>query len=94
MAHIDHINHISTDNRWVNLRVVSQADNTKNASKRRDNTSGVTGVIWHKATSKWQVSIDAARKRVYGGLFDSFEDAVAKRKELELKYGFHPNHGT
>lgn len=92
--HIDHINHVPTDDRWINLREVSVAENNRNQSKHRANTSGVTGVSRFKGTDKWRAYIRAADKQVHGGLFSSFEDAVAKRKELELKYGFHPNHGT
>jgi hypothetical protein len=32
-------------------------------------------------------------KKIYGGKFKKFEDAVQRRKELEQKHGFHPNHG-
>lgn len=49
---VDHINHDRADNRWVNLRVVSKSTNAKNLSKYVSNSSGVTGVCWHKKTTK------------------------------------------
>ena len=45
---IDHVNHIKDDNRLINLREATILDNQRNASKRKDNLSGVTGVSWRK----------------------------------------------
>jgi hypothetical protein len=93
-GHIDHINHDSTDNRWANLREVSSVENSRNMSRSRSNKSGVTGVSWDKGTGKWFVCIMVDGKTRYGGIFTSIEEAAAKRKELEQKYNFHPNHGA
>jgi hypothetical protein len=41
---VDHINHVRSDNRIVNLRDVSASENQRNASKRSGNLSGVVGV--------------------------------------------------
>jgi len=91
---IDHIDHDSLNDRWDNLREVSGGENQKNLPKYSNNTSGMTGVKWHNQANKWLAYITAAGKLTSGGLFTSFEDAVAKRKELEKKYSFHPNHGS
>ena len=91
---IDHINHDSTDNRFANLREATRRENSRNQSKARDNTSGITGVYWHKPRCKWYVRIKAGGKHLYGGLFESLEDAVARRKELEVLHDFHANHGA
>jgi hypothetical protein len=90
---IDHINHDSLDNHWANLREVSSAENSRNLSKCKNNTSGVMGVSWFKRYSKWMVYIKNNGTRIFGGYFDSFEEACARRKELEKTYGFHENHG-
>ncbi len=42
---VDHIDRDSSNNKITNLRVVSEAENLRNPSKFRTNTSGVTGVI-------------------------------------------------
>jgi len=91
---IDHINHDALDNRWSNLRDVEQIDNMHNQTNRKSNTSGVLGVGWVKKRGAWQARIGVLGGRVYGGCFKTFEEAVAKRKELEKTYDFHPNHGA
>ena len=90
---IDHINGDATDNRIENLRDVSNQENQRNKSRQSRNTSGVTGVHWHKRDKKWIARIKVDKKDLYIGMFDTFEEAVAARKEAEIKYGFHENHG-
>lgn len=41
---IDHINGISEDNRWSNLRLASNQQNLQNHGARRDSKTGVKGV--------------------------------------------------
>lgn len=90
---IDHINGNSGDNRVENLRCVSQAENTKNRMISRNNTSGVMGVSWCKAANKYQTYIDVDGKRKPLGLFKSIIEASKVRREAEIKYNYHPNHG-
>ena len=91
---IDHINGIRDDNRIINLRVVSVAENNKNTRKRKQNTSGVTGVSWESDRSKWLAYIGVNKKRhVKLGRFDSLLDACCSRKSAEITHGYHANHG-
>ncbi|MGL5904208.1 MAG: HNH endonuclease [Cetobacterium sp.] len=90
---IDHIDHIRTNNRLSNLRKASRKQNMQNQSLRRNNSSGVTGVYWSAKRSKWFADICIDYKTTYLGAFDTLEDAVASRKEAEIKHGFHKNHG-
>lgn len=92
-GNIDHINGDPSDNRLENLRCVSQAANNRNARRRRDNTSGVTGVLWYKAQGKWGAKINRDGKPVFLGLHASMEDAIAARRLAEAEYGYHSNHG-
>ena len=50
---------------------------------RSNNTSGVTGVEWHKTKQRWQASICFKGKRRCLGYYTRFEDAVKARKQGE-----------
>ena len=86
---IDHINGIRDDNRLSQLRVISKAEQQKNAKLRKDSTSGHLGVHWNKRAKKWAARI----ARVHLGYFTSIEEAVKARKEADGKHGYHKNHG-
>ena len=86
---IDHINRNRSDNRIANLREVTNKQNGQNKSKRSDNTSGHTGVSWHKQSSKWQVKIKHNQKLIHLGYFTDIEEALSARKAGELKYWGH-----
>lgn len=90
---IDHINGVPDDNRIKNLRDVTHAENLRNCKKRVDNTSGTTGVVFHKPTSKWQARGYSKGKAKSIGLFEDKQDAIAARKDWEKSNGFHKNHG-
>lgn len=91
---VDHEDHDGTNNKWLNLRAATHAQNHQNISKPKDNSSGVVGVCWHKRYSKWMARIQVNRKGIFLGCFHCFDDAVKARKEAEIQYGFHKNHGT
>lgn len=91
---IDHINHVRSDNRICNLRPVNSQGNSRNATISVKNTSGVTGVSWRKDRSKWVSYIVVNRKKLNLGCFSCLKEATKVRKEAEVKYGFHENHGV
>ena len=90
---LDHINHIRTDNRWLNLREATCQENQRNRTKNKDNTSGVTGVYRHTVTQQWYSQIKDGGKNKYLGYFTDKFEAICARKSAEVKYGFHENHG-
>ena len=90
---LDHINHHRDDNRLCNLRPVTKRDNAKNKILPSNNTSGVIGVHWNKQKKKWVGAIKINGRSVESRIFSKKEDAIAHRKALEKKYGFHKNHG-
>ena len=90
---IDHINGIPSDNRIENLRSVTNAENHKNLSIRTDNTSGTIGVFWNKASKKWLAQISIKGKNTHLGCFSDKNKAIKTRKQAEIDYGYHENHG-
>lgn len=91
---IDHINRIKNDNRWVNLRNVDCIENNKNLSMKATNTSGHTGIYWNSSVEKWQAYINVDKRSLYLGIFDELDDAIIVRKDAEIKYNYHENHGV
>jgi hypothetical protein len=92
---VDHENGNGLDNRWINIqRSVTRQENGKNLRKLSSNTSGIAGVSWHSKAGKWQVSICADGKYKYLGLFSNIKEAATARKNAEIRYGYHQNHGS
>lgn len=91
---VDHVNHITTDNRAVNFELKTHKGNMQNASINIKNKSGVSGVHKNKY-GKWIVRIGGGKKgkRIYIGRFSSLDEATKARKAAEIEYGYHENHG-
>lgn len=90
---IDHIDGDGTNNKFNNLRSVSSIENLKNKTIQSNNRSGFNGVSWNKKLKKWHVYVNANKCRINGGYFINLNDAIEKRRQLNLEYGFHKNHG-
>ncbi|MGA4453989.1 HNH endonuclease signature motif containing protein [Pseudomonas kurunegalensis] len=90
---VDHINHIRSDNRWVNLRLATRTENSRNASRYASNSSGVHGVSWKKRDKTWHARICVSGKSIHLGSFKEYDCAVRARRSAEEQYGFHANHG-
>ncbi|HBY3954596.1 MULTISPECIES: HNH endonuclease [Klebsiella pneumoniae complex] len=90
---IDHINHIRHDNRKVNLRLVTHAQNQKNQSMHSNNISGVNGVRRDERSGKWAAFIKTKGRSIRLGLFNTLEDAAQARKNADRNFCFHDNHG-
>lgn len=82
-----------SNNKIENLSVMSEAENSRNRRMMVTNKSGFNGVFWRKDRRVWIAQITVDYRIIYLGYFKSLDDAVAARKEAEVKYGFHPNHG-
>lgn len=90
---IDHIDGNPLNNRIDNLREVDHVTNGRNQRTPTNNTTGVCGVYRYRTGDKWVAAIKVNYKKIHLGLFDTIEEAAAARKEAEIKYGFHENHG-
>lgn len=91
---IDHEDGDRANNKIRNLNLRSNAGNHLNMAKRRDNTSGATGVYQCKATNKWKAAATQNGVTTHLGTFEYFADAVAARKAHNLTVGFSDRHGT
>jgi hypothetical protein len=76
---VDHIDCNPKHNNVTNLRYASYKENNQNASMRKNNTSGVKGVTFHKKAQKWHARIQIDGISVNLGLFDDIEDAKKAR---------------
>ena len=90
---VDHINGKGTDNRWCNIRAVSNLLNQRNRSMPKSNKSGIQGVSWSKRRSAWRVQISLNSKCKEIGVFNNIFDAACAIKNAYVKHGFHANHG-
>ncbi|ENW7558982.1 hypothetical protein ACFL9L_004368 [Salmonella enterica] len=67
--------------------------NCRNKSKHNTNTSGQMGVYYFKDYGKWRAQIVVSGILIFLGYFERKQDAITARKEAEVKYNFHENHG-
>lgn len=89
---IDHINGNKSDNRFENLREVTNTENSKNKAITKRNKSGVQGVFWLASRKTWIANIGLNSRTKHLGSFKTREDAILARKNAEISLGFHPNH--
>lgn len=87
---IDHINRDRGDNRLSNLRLVSREINQRNRGVNRNNKSGVIGVSFSSRCGMYVAGMTLNYKAFSIGMFDTMEEAVFKRWECEIQYGY-PN---
>ena len=65
---VDHINNIKTDNRLINLQLISQRENSSKDIKI--GTSKYVGVSLNKSSKKWKSQIKIKGKRKHLGTFN------------------------
>ena len=91
---VDHLNRNPLDNRWENLAASSAKENMKNTSMFSNNTSGVTGVIWHKARDKWMARVNLGGRLKHLGLFTDLEEATEVVRAAREAEGYSVGHGA
>ena len=91
---IDHIFHVTNDNRKSQLRECTRSQNDMNRKINKNNTIGVAGVYLDKRYDKWQARIGVNGNSISLGTFDTKEEAMETRlkAELELHGTFSPNY--
>jgi hypothetical protein len=85
---IDHVNGVVSDNRFENLRDVTQRENSLNRlSAKGRNKTGFRGVIGTRTViKKYQGVIEVNRKKVYGLRRDTPQEAHEDYLNLAQKY--------
>lgn len=83
---VDHIDTCGCNNRKVNLRLATRNEQGANGGLQSNNTSGVTGVNWDKASGKWRAQIRVNGKQIHLGRFVDLDKAIARRRKAEIKY--------
>lgn len=86
-GHLDHADNDKLNNKISNLRQATDAMNAQNKNKRRDNTSGHTGVLRANDCKRetWIALLMVDRKR-YTKRCPTFEQAVEAYKEFKRLY--------
>jgi len=90
---VDHINGVGRDNRWGNLRDVTQQENCRNSRVSKQAPGKVSGVHWNKDYEWWEARIGVGGKQVFLENTYSKEEAIKARKAAEIKYGYSSTHG-
>ena len=84
---VDHINRNPRDNRWINLRDVTQFENVHNQNRKASNNlTGFIGV--HKVNEKYRAKIVIRRKQIHLGTFDN--PFTAAKVYATTKQGLQP----
>jgi hypothetical protein len=72
---VDHKDGNGLNNRRSNLRLATNEQNQFNQRLRKDNTSGVKGVVWDAYHEKWHARIAVHSRLRHLGRYSSIEDA-------------------
>lgn len=76
---VDHINGDRADNRFDNLRICTNAENSCNVKPHKDNPTGFKGI--QERNGKWRVMLGVDYKKVHVGTFPS-KEAAARAYDL------------
>lgn len=85
---LDHVNCLRDDNRPANLREASRAENMRNASLNRTNTSGHKGVTFDASRGGFIAQIKVGDRRIHLGRHRTAESAAeAYRLAAQKHFG-------
>lgn len=76
---VDHKDRNKSNDKWCNLRHVSNQCNVRNCGNLKNNTSGVKGVYWNKLRKRWCAYIINNLKNYSLGSYKDYNEAVCAR---------------
>jgi len=82
---VDHINGNRLDNRKHNLRLCTNAENTRNQKKYKG-SSKYKGVCWYARDGLWHARIKVDYKTIHLGYFQNEEDAATAYNFAAIKH--------
>lgn len=85
-SQLDHKDTNRINNRFDNLRLSTQLENTYNRSMMSNNRSGVKGVHWHAFSQRWRAVIGVKGKKIQVGAFESIDLAKEEITKARDKY--------
>ena len=93
-ANYDHIDRNELNNCRNNLRPATVQEQIWNRSKAKGTSSNVVGVSYYAKCNKWVAEFTYNRKRVFRKSFETEEEAILARLNVEAQYipfEFAPN---
>jgi len=86
VSQIDHIDGNPKNNKWSNLRLATNTQNSRNSGKPKNNTSGFKGVSFVSRLNKYRATIMVNRKSIHLGCFSDVKDAALAYNEAAKSY--------
>jgi hypothetical protein len=83
---VDHVDGNRSNDRWSNLRLATDGENSRNRRKRSDNTSGFKGVSWFKENGKWRAQIQVDGVKHCLGFYSTKKDAYQAYCDGAIKH--------
>ncbi|WP_311782244.1 MULTISPECIES: HNH endonuclease [unclassified Pantoea] len=82
---VDHINGITGDNAFRNLRAATQAQNTRNCRGHKDSKLGIKG-LYQMRSGKYNPTICVDGRQIHIGVYTSLDSAIEAREAASKKY--------
>lgn len=82
---VDHRDLDGLNNRWINLREATKAQNAANTRPSKANTSGFKGVSWHAQAGRFRAYIRENKRQVFLGYFDTAGEAAAAYAKAAIR---------
>jgi HNH endonuclease/AP2 domain len=81
---VDHIDGDRQNNKIDNLRAATKSTNQRNVKRKINNTSGFTGVYWHKQRQRWVATIRANNRAIHLCETKCKNEAVSARLNAQI----------